>query len=114
MWRIVKFMKFLIIGALAIGVFSAGAMYLWNALIPELFHGPVLNYWQTIGLLVLSHIFFRGGHFGGGHRWRHEAWKRKMQSRMEGMSPEEKEKFLSELGGHGCCHGHKHREKEAV
>ena len=86
-------------------------MVLWNALIPEIFHGPVLTYWQTMGLLVLSHVFFRGGHFGGGHRWKQEMWQRKMKEKMEKMSPEEKEKKrrkkLKELAveykGGKCC-----------
>ena len=112
MWRIVKFLKFGVFGAIAIGAFGALAMLLWNALIPEIFHGPVLTYWQTLGLLVLSHVFFRGGHFGGAHRWKHEMWQRKMKEKMEKMSPEEKEKFLSEWGSHGCGHGHRHKEKD--
>ncbi|HNV28924.1 MAG TPA: hypothetical protein PKJ83_07305, partial [Cyclobacteriaceae bacterium] len=35
-----------------------GTMYLWNWLVPELFNGPVLNFWQILGLLALSKIFF--------------------------------------------------------
>ncbi|MGE0173364.1 MAG: hypothetical protein AB7T49_11275 [Oligoflexales bacterium] len=32
------------------------AMVLWNALVPELFHGPVLTFPQTIGLLILVKV----------------------------------------------------------
>ncbi len=63
------------IAALAIcGIFvmSFLTMWLWNALIPQLFHGPTLDYWQTLGLLVLAKIFFGGGHRGG-----HRGWKRR-------------------------------------
>ncbi|MBK7650957.1 MAG: hypothetical protein IPJ20_09725 [Flammeovirgaceae bacterium] len=35
-----------------------GTMYLWNWVIPEVFNGPVINFWQTLGLLALSKIFF--------------------------------------------------------
>ena len=35
-------------------------MVLWNRLMPEIFNLPVITYWQTAGLLVLSCIFFKG------------------------------------------------------
>ena len=36
------------------------AQLVWNAIIPEVFNGPVLTYWQTLGLMFLSTIFFKG------------------------------------------------------
>ena len=69
-------------------------MWLWNWLIPELFNGPVLTYWQTLGLLVLSKILFSG--LGGGrssHRSKHsydhrcddrDKWRKKYQEKMNG------------------------------
>jgi hypothetical protein len=42
----------------ATALITLGAMYLWNALIPELFHGPELSFWQTLGLLCLAKFFF--------------------------------------------------------
>lgn len=104
MWRIFKFLKFGIMAAAFIALFGAGVMLLWNNLVPELFHGPVLNYWQALGLLVLTHLLFRGGPRGG-HRWRREMWHRKMQEKLSGMTPEEKEKFFQEWGPHGCWKG---------
>jgi Ca2+/H+ antiporter, TMEM165/GDT1 family len=67
-------------------------MGLWNALIPSLFGGPLLRFWQALGLLVLSRILFGGfrgfrGH--GGHGWR----RRAMYDRWEKMTPEERERF---------------------
>jgi len=48
-----------------IAVFSIAAMFLWNALMPKIFGFPVLNYWQTAGLVILSRILFGGlGHLG--------------------------------------------------
>ena len=41
----------------AVGLF---VMLLWNALIPDLFNGPTLNYWQAVGVLLLSHLLLRG------------------------------------------------------
>ncbi len=40
-------------------------MLLWNALIPELFNGPVLTYWQTGGIFILSKILLTGIGNGG-------------------------------------------------
>jgi len=50
-----------------IAAFSVAAMFLWNALMPQLFALPVLSYWQALGLVVLARILFGGlgpGRFG--------------------------------------------------
>lgn len=94
--RSLKFLVFATLFVAAIGYFT---MWLWNSLIPELFHGPALSYWQAVGLLVLSRIFFggfRGGRPGGWSRHR-EAWRRKIAGRLEAMSPEEQEKFRQKM-----------------
>lgn len=33
--------------------------WLWNALIPDLFGGPTITFWQGIGLLILSGMLFK-------------------------------------------------------
>lgn len=79
-------------------LFGFGTMHLWNWLVPSLFHGPIINFCQAMGLLILSKILFgsfggkhgRGGHCG--HNGRNH-WKHKMQERFGNMTPEEKEKF---------------------
>jgi hypothetical protein len=51
-----------------IAAFSVAVLFLWNALMPEIFGLTVLSYWQALGLVVLARIFFGGlwpGHFGG-------------------------------------------------
>jgi hypothetical protein len=68
--------KFAIIALVVLGVLSLIAMYLWNWLVPTLFAGPTITYWQTLGLLVLSRLLLGGlrprGPFGHGHhRHRH-------------------------------------------
>ncbi len=55
-------------------------MLLWNALIPDLFHGPMLSYWQAVGLVVLSRVlvgirgprrhWWKPWRWGGRHVWR--------------------------------------------
>jgi hypothetical protein len=80
-----------------------GTMHLWNWLVPVLFHGPIIDFCQTIGLLILSKILFGGFHGGwkgrghcGGNR---QHWKQRMEERIANMTPEEKEKFKSRCGG---------------
>jgi hypothetical protein len=75
------------VGVIAAGVvcvpglfalFGAVTMWLWNALMPEIFKLPAIGLWQAIGLLLLSHILFRGcgmGRAGRGHWKRHQVWK---------------------------------------
>jgi hypothetical protein len=48
-------------------------LWLWNALMPAIFKLPVIGFWQAAGLLVLSQIFFKGGHAGRAGR---SHWKR--------------------------------------
>ncbi|MDR0376507.1 MAG: hypothetical protein LBH70_01810 [Spirochaetaceae bacterium] len=58
------FYKSRLLGMLAflavIAGFSAVAMLLWNALMPDIFALPRLNYWQAAGLLILARILFGG------------------------------------------------------
>lgn len=71
-------------------------MLLWNALIPDLFHGPLISFWQAVGLIILSKLLFGkfGGHGYGCGRggWRNR-WKERMRDKWEHLSPEEKEKM---------------------
>ncbi len=83
-------LKIIVIAALA----SLVTMLLWNWLIPSIFGGPVINYIQALGLLILSKILLG---FGGGpaafQRSRsHWYWKR-FKDKMEQLSPEDREKF---------------------
>ena len=59
-----KYAGFGVLGVAAVFGFTFVVMLLWNKLVPELFNGPVLGYWQTLGLLILSKILFSG--IGGG------------------------------------------------
>jgi hypothetical protein len=107
--------KFWIIRALKIAVFvvlavlAAGfvVMSLWNWLVPSLFHGPVIDFCQALGILVLSKILFggfkKGGHCCGGHchrggmgNWK-DRWKNKWEEKLSKMSPEEREKIKQKL-----------------
>src|ERR1041384_652955 len=95
--------KAILFVALAITVFSYLVMSLWNWLVPDLFHGPIITWGQAIGLLILSKLLFggfkKGGWCGGRGGWHHrrEYWKERMEARMAGMTPEEKEKFREQM-----------------
>jgi hypothetical protein len=112
-----KFIKGIFFFAIFLFLFGFISMTLWNALIPELFHGPILNYWQALGLLVLGKIFFGGfrGHRGGCHR-RSRHWKQgwggdcgpymnSWKAQFEKMTPEEKEAWKAKMKNrwkYGC------------
>ena len=59
-WWVLKIAKGLLFVCVASFLLGVIVMSLWNALIPDLFHGPVLSFWQAVGLLLLSHILLRG------------------------------------------------------
>ena len=98
---VAKGAAFLVLVPALIAVLSWVVMSLWNALIPALFHGPLVTFWQAVGLLVLSKILFggfrgRGGHHGwhGRHRhWRGEMWRQKWET----LTPEEREQLRSKF-----------------
>jgi len=101
--RGIKFIAIPIIAAAFCLVFGFGTMLLWNSLVPDLFHGPMLTFWQAVGLLVLSHILFRGF---GEHRhgdWAHRHWKHRFEEKLAAMTPEEREKFKEEYHHRCCC-----------
>jgi hypothetical protein len=75
-------------------------MWLWNWLVPEVFNGPILSYWQTLGLLVLTKILFSGMGGGSGSKSSHKhkrycndedhshvprsKWRQKYEAKMNG------------------------------
>ena len=86
---------FVFIGIAGAALLIALIMVLWNWLIPALFTGPVINYWQAAGIFILSRILFSG--FGGHKRprtdYRHRDWRKRFEEKMKNMSEQEKEKF---------------------
>ncbi len=85
---------FILLAIAGIFIFGNIVMLLWNALLPALFHFPIISFWQALGLLLLAKILFGG--FRGGGPGRH--WKNKMNSRWMNMTPEEREKFKQDWG----------------
>ena len=80
---------------LAMAIFGFVVMSLWNWLVPSLFGGHTIGYWQAWGIIILSKILFGGfhGRSGPGGRWKH-----RVRERLEQMTPEEREKLLKGMG----------------
>jgi len=75
--RCFKFAGFGILGlAFVFGTIWV-VMLLWNSLVPALFHGPVLGYWQMAGLFILSKILLTGLAPGGYRHGPRYDWRRK-------------------------------------
>ena len=97
-------LKVIMFGIVAVLFFSLAVMLLWNWLVPALFSGPVITFWQALGLLILSKILFSGfgrkGH-PGGYGARKPFWRKRFEEKWEKMSPEEREKFKARFK-HRC------------
>lgn len=97
MWWLYKAAKFLLVLVVASVALGFVVMLLWNALIPEIFKGPALTFWQAVGLLVLSHILLRGwGRWRYRNGWHHDRWRKRFEEKLAAMTPEEREKFKEE------------------
>jgi hypothetical protein len=71
-----------------LALFAGITMWLWNWLMPVIFKLPAITFWQAVGLLILSHILFKGSHMGKSGR---SHWKRrKIRERMGQEAPEAK------------------------
>jgi hypothetical protein len=107
--RVVKGVGIALLAVVAALAFGYIVMLLWNALIPDLFKGPVITYWQAIGLFVLSHILFRGGGHCGSRLYR-DSWLRRFEHRYASLTPEEREQMRETLRERW---GHQHGDPES-
>ncbi len=83
---------------LALFAFSALLMVLWNALIPDIFGLTTINYWQALGLAVLSKMIFGGLPDRRSHDFnerRERFWGNSpAREKWMNMSAEEREEFI--------------------
>lgn len=103
--KALKGLKILFFVALFVLVAGFGTMALWNWLVPSLFGGPLVTFWQAIGLLVLGRLltgFKPGG--GWGHRrgygppWAARKMVRaKMEQRLASMTDEQRAECRARL-----------------
>lgn len=85
---------------LAIAAFVYVTMSLWNWLVPDLFHGPLITFWQAFGLLLLSKIIFSG--FGKRHPGYRGHWRPYWKQRWSSMSDEDRERFKQKMKEKWC------------
>ena len=93
-----KFAVSLVIFLSLVAVLGVVVMLLWNALVPEIFGGPTLNYWQAAGVLLLSHILLRGMPYYGLRARRNARCRERMRARWAQMTSEERAAVNNELG----------------
>lgn len=79
--KVFKYTGFGILGIGAMFFFVWLVMLLWNALVPELFNGPVLSYWQAAGIMILSKILLSGFSGSGGRRSKDHSYKGSWKSK---------------------------------
>jgi hypothetical protein len=64
---------------------GAAVMVLWNWLMPALFHLPAISYWQSVGVIVLCHLLFKGHLKPNSHDDRHDNHIRKFKDKVHAM-----------------------------
>src|SRR5580658_10449780 len=92
-WR--KLLLIIPLAILTAALFGFIVMSLWNVVVPAVFGGKIITFWQALGLLVLSRIlvggFCRRGGLGDRQRARKAIWER--------WTPEEREKLRAGMRG---------------
>lgn len=103
-WQHKKRKILMVPAIIAIGLIKAGAiLFLWNELVPDLFHGPTVTYLQAVELLILAKLLIgfggmRGGHHHHGrHHHGHGPGGRFFKERWMNLSPEDREKMREDL-----------------
>lgn len=93
--------KFILFGILCLALLGFVTMSLWNWLVPVLFSGPVITFWQGLGLLLLSKILFWS--WGGKSQHRGGPWKGYyMKKKWEAMTPDDRERFKQRMKDKWC------------
>ena len=87
--RFLKYVGFGLLGLTFIVLAIFVTMNLWNWLIPVLFHGPVLTFWQTAGLFLLSKILLTGVAPGRHPRYYRKDWHHKYSDKYRSCHHEE-------------------------
>jgi len=86
---ILRALKIALLVLIALVAFGFVLMYLWNWLVPPVIGWKAIDFWQALGLIILTRILFG---FRAGFAYRPH-WRGRMAERWERMTPEEREKF---------------------
>lgn len=92
--------RFILFGIVIAGVTGAATVGLWNVLMPELFGLHTINFWQALGLLLLSRLLF--GRFGG---WGSRMRKARFVKGWQSLSQDDRDRFRKAMGHSGRCGG---------
>src|SRR5579871_6362799 len=95
--------KIIVIGVVAVTLLGFITMSLWNWLVPDLFHGPVISFWQAVGLFILSKILLSS--FGGKGRAHRGHWRPYWRDKWAAMNPEDRERFKQKMKEKWCYPG---------
>lgn len=97
-------LKIVVVGVLAVTLLGWITMLLWNWLVPDLFNGPAITFWQALGLFLLSKILFWG--FGGKKHHNHTMyspyWKRRFMQKFSDMPADQREDLKRRMNEKWC------------
>jgi hypothetical protein len=110
MKKVLWIVGMIVLGFVFVIALGAVTMGLWNWLVPELFAGPTITFWQALGLFILSKILFGGFGKGGSHR--SGPWKNYWKEKWSGMTPEERETFKRKMKDKWCSPSPARSEQE--
>ena len=99
--RVVRGLKIAAVVVVGVTALTVAVMVLWNWLVPPVIGWKAIDFWQALGLLVLTRILF-GFRAGFGHRMH---WRGRMAERWARMTPEEREKFREGMRARCGHHG---------
>lgn len=85
---------FILIPIAILFVVSGIVMLLWNSILPVVFAVKTINYWQALGILILSKILF--SHFSFDKRHRGPFMPPHLKEKFMNMTEEEKQQFKEE------------------
>ena len=109
-----RMILFPLFGIAALVLFPYIIMLLWNAILPTIFHAATINFWQALGILILSRILFGNFRRPMSHRfgsWHgHGQWHRRWMNLNEEERAKMKEEWQKRCGHYGYDH---HNEPEA-
>jgi hypothetical protein len=99
--KAIRIVKFVSIGVVVVAALGWVTMLLWNWLVPELFNGPTVSFWQMLGLIALAKILFTG--LGSRQRWHGtHHWKHRFYQKFSSMTPDEQQAFKARMKEKWC------------
>ncbi|MCU0354984.1 MAG: hypothetical protein MUD08_14790 [Cytophagales bacterium] len=105
-WHTFKAALFISLGFL---LFGWGIMWLWNLTVPPVMNGPVINFWQALGIFVAARLLVWA--FRPSQKVRRIRWKRRWDARLAAMTPEEREKLRQAYAKRCGCWGKNEGER---